>query len=137
MPFRYLVLAALLVMIAFDSGVRAEGTASAPAAKFADLTVEAYERMAAEPGVVLLDVRTPEEFAAGHLKGAILIDIKSPDFAKKIGELKKDATYLVYCRSGRRSVTACNEMSAQGFGKLYNMLGGTLAWSEAKKPVEK
>lgn len=71
----------------------------------------------------LIDVRTPEEFADGHLKGATNIDFNSADFAEKISELDKDGEYTLYCRSGRRSGLAVEAMKAAGFTKVTNAGG--------------
>lgn len=71
----------------------------------------------------LIDVRTPEEFADGHLKGATNIDFNGPDFADKISELDKDGEYTLYCRSGRRSGLALEAMKAAGFTKVTNAGG--------------
>jgi len=79
---------------------------------------------------VLLDVRTPEEFAGGNIEGAINIDFKAPDFEQKIGELDKNKTYLVYCLSGMRSRKAADRMSELGFTSLYTLNGGYSAWTE-------
>lgn len=71
----------------------------------------------------LIDVRTPEEFAEGHLKGATNIDFNAPDFAERIGELDKDAEYTLYCRSGRRAGEALTIMKSAGFTKVVNAGG--------------
>ena len=71
----------------------------------------------------LIDVRTPEDFADGHLKGATNIDFNGPDFAEKISELDKDGEYTLYCRSGRRSGLALEAMKAAGFTKVTNAGG--------------
>ena len=68
-------------------------------------------------------MRTPEEFADGHLKGATNIDFNSADFTEKINELDKDAEYTLYCRSGRRSGLAVEAMKAVGFTKVTNAGG--------------
>lgn len=65
--------------------------------------------------LVLLDVRTPDEFAAGHLQGATNIDAEDPSFADKIADLDKDGHYVVYCHSGRRSAIAVQAMRDAGF----------------------
>ncbi len=101
--------------------------ASAP---FVDVDVATFKSKMTEDNIVVLDVRTPEETAEGIIEGAIEIDYRSPDFAQKISALDKNKTYLVYCRSGGRSVNACNEMTDQGFDNLYNLLGGYMAWSK-------
>lgn len=78
--------------------------------------------------VSILDVRTPMEISAGKLSNAKTINIASPSFRKEINKLDKDATYIVYCRSGNRSLRACNIMSQEGFKNLYNLEGGYNAW---------
>jgi rhodanese-related sulfurtransferase len=104
---------------------------------FATVGVEDFEKMLRQTGVVILDVRTAEEYAQGHLLGAKNIDVNAENFAQKIAALDKRATYLVYCRSGARSARACDQMTALGFSKLYNLEGGMRTWDAAGKPVEK
>lgn len=87
-------------------------------------------RLAESKDVVLLDVRTPEEFVAGNIEGAINIDFKAPDFEQKIGALDKNKTYYVYCLSGMRSRKAADRMSELGFTSLYTLDGGYSAWTE-------
>jgi rhodanese-related sulfurtransferase len=79
---------------------------------------------------VLLDVRTAAEIADASIDGHIAIDIQQPGFTEKVANLDKTKTYFVYCRSGNRSGQACRYMATQGFGKLYNLKGGMLEWSE-------
>ena len=64
---------------------------------------------------VIIDVRTPAEFASGHLEGALNIDVHSPDFAAQIMELDPSGEYFVYCRSGNRSGQAIAQMTQMGF----------------------
>jgi phage shock protein E len=85
--------------------------------------------------VHVIDVRTPEEYAGGHLGGAVNIDLNSGDFRERINELPKDAAYLVYCRSGSRSAAASAVMAELGFKEIYNMTGGISAWQAAGYPV--
>ena len=86
---------------------------------------------------VLLDVRTPEEYSQGHLKNSINIDFYSTNFSAELGKLEKNRTYLVYCRSGRRSASAAGQMKSLGFTKVSNMLGGINQWLQEGRPVEK
>ena len=72
------------------------------------------------PGAELIDVRTPEEFDAGHLRGAENIDLSAPDFNERIGALDKAGSYVVYCASGNRAGTAIQIMLDQGFDDLTN-----------------
>ncbi|MGK2316524.1 rhodanese-like domain-containing protein [Gordonia rhizosphera] len=67
------------------------------------------------PGTVVIDVRTPEEYAAGHLQGARNIDVSSPTFVEMISTLPTDDPYVVYCRTGNRSAQAVAIMRSQGF----------------------
>lgn len=76
--------------------------------------------------VVLLDVRQPEEFKWGHIPGSVLIPLGELEL--RLNELDKDKEYLVYCRSGRRSITACHILNQYGFEKLYNLKEGILGW---------
>lgn len=73
----------------------------------------------------VVDVRTPAEFAAGHLHGAVNMDVQSATFASQVSKLDKNGTYVVYCKSGNRSTQAINQMKAMGFTNLIN--GGGLA----------
>lgn len=100
--------------------------------KRTDVKVEEFKTLMTESNVVVLDVRTPKETAEGMIEGAIEIDVKAADFKEKIKALDKDKKYLVYCRSGRRSVVACNAMEEGGFEKLVNLKGGFKAWKKAK-----
>ncbi len=110
-------------------------------ASYVNLTVEeAFELIKKNYGnesFVILDVRTPEEFAEGHIKGAINIDFYSPDFKRKLNELDRNKTYLVYCRTGHRSSIAAQMMVELGFKHVYNMNGGILEWKDRGYPVVK
>lgn len=72
---------------------------------------------------MIIDVRTPAEYAGGHLDGALLIDVQSPDFASRIGELDRKGSYVVYCRSGARSGMAMQQMIDMGFADVSNAGG--------------
>lgn len=89
--------------------------------------------------IVVLDVRTKEEFAQGHLPRAVNIDVlDSVNFMQQIQSLRKNKTYVVYCRSGKRSAKASETLINNQFKHIYNMEGGILAWKgELLKPNEK
>lgn len=70
---------------------------------------------------VIIDVRTPEEFAVGHLDGALLIDVKNPSFDTEIAKLDPTAEYIVYCRSGNRSAQAADRMRAVGITNITDL----------------
>jgi len=75
---------------------------------------------------VIIDVRTPAEFASGHLDGAVNIDVQSPDFAAQIMELDPNGEYFVYCRSGNRSGQAIAQMNQMGFNGENLTNGGSV-----------
>jgi rhodanese-related sulfurtransferase len=70
---------------------------------------------------VIIDVRTPEEFAQGHLDGAINLDVESGAFESGLADLDPSATYAVYCRSGRRSAMAADVMAQNGFTDVADL----------------
>lgn len=82
---------------------------------------------------IILDVRTPEEFAAGHLDGAVLVDIKDPSFDEKLSSLDPSVPYVVYCRSGNRSAQAVERMKAAGFTDLTDL--GSLENASSKTGI--
>lgn len=94
-----------------------------------------FENIIKGDSVQLLDVRTPLEYAEGHIAGALNINVQSDDFqqvAEK--ELSKDSTILVYCRSGRRSMNAAEILTKLGY-KVVNLKGGIIEWREDGLPV--
>ena len=102
-----------------------------------NLDVEAFNAKAADPAVFLVDVRTPDEYADGHLRGAANIDWESPDFMDKFTAVcPKETPVAVYCRSGRRSAEAAKKLSKAGYN-VTNLLDGYVAWTAALKPVTK
>ncbi|MDO8604483.1 MAG: rhodanese-like domain-containing protein [bacterium] len=87
--------------------------------------------------VVVVDVRTPEEFAEGHIAGAKNIDIQGEKFEEKIKKLDPNATYLVNCKLGGRSSRAVAHMNEIGFKDVTNLEGGITAWKDAGLSTEK
>jgi rhodanese-related sulfurtransferase len=82
---------------------------------------------------VVIDVRTPAEFATGHLDGAINIDVQSADFEDRIAQLDPTGDFVVYCRSGNRSGQAITRMESLGFTNLVN--GGSVASASASTGI--
>jgi rhodanese-related sulfurtransferase/thioredoxin-related protein len=113
------------------------GATPVASAAYKNLSVEEFARMADDKKNVILDVRTPEEFAAGHIPGAVSLDVTASDFQEKATVLDKSKTYLVHCATGVRSARACEKLTHLDFPKLYNLPGGFKAWAKAGKPVEK
>ncbi len=89
------------------------------------------------PDFVIIDVRTPEEFADGHIENAVNIDYYSETFRDELNRLGKNKTYLIYCRSGTRSGSALSIMEELNFGEVYNMSGGIIAWNGEGLPTVK
>ena len=81
-----------------------------------------------EGSLLILDVRTAPEYHAGHLKGSINLDIRSPAFAEELDALDRDKAYLIYCRTGVRSSRAVAIMRSLGFKELYDLAGGLVGW---------
>ena len=96
---------------------------AAPSAGVQPLAPAEMTAKMSDPNVVVLDVRTPEEFATGHVRGAQNLDVTGPDFAARIALLDPSKTYVLYCRSGTRSARAADQMQATGFGSLFNAGG--------------
>ena len=94
-----------------------------------------FEQQIKADSVQLLDVRTPQEYAEGHIAGAVNIDVQSDDFQPTARqELSKDSTILVYCRSGRRSLDAAEILTHLGY-RVVNLKGGILEWQASGLPV--
>ena len=121
-----LVLATLMAL-----ALTACGGSAGPAVQ----KVDAGTAVAMLDARTVIDVRTPQEFAAGHLAGAQNVDVEAADFASKISSLDKGAPYLVYCHSGRRSAMAAAQMAAAGFRDIVD--GGAMAdWVGAGAPTQ-
>jgi rhodanese-related sulfurtransferase len=125
------------------SAARQAGTNSAAAKDTASdagvrlVSVETATQLLADETVTLLDFRTPDEFASGHLDQAAMIDFYEPDFQSKLSALDRTKKYLVYCRSGNRSGKATAMMRELGFADVADLDGGILAWESAGKPTVK
>ena len=87
--------------------------------------------------VVVLDVRTPEEYQEGHIPGATNIDFKKPDFAERVAQLVKNKSYLVHCMGGGRSTKSLPILEQQGIKSIYHLDGGFNGWKEEGLAVEK
>ena len=83
----------------------------------------------------LIDVRTPEEFASGHLQNAVNINFYSGDFKEQLEKLDKSKPVMVYCKSGGRSGKAMAILKELGFAVVYNLDGGIEGWKEKKLPI--
>lgn len=127
--------AALLLLLLF-SQADAEPTMVKPGAEVAYVArdVDVSEALERTSETVVLDVRTPEEFAAGHIAGAVNIDVNGVDFTTRVAELDRSGRYLVHCSANvpqGRSARAMSTMTELGFSDLENLVGGFAAWSSA------
>jgi rhodanese-related sulfurtransferase len=84
---------------------------------------------------VIIDVRTPEEYAGGFIGNAVNMDYYSPSFKSDISKLDKSQTYFVYCQGGGRSKSAAEVMQKEGFTKVYELNGGMSEWEASNLPV--
>jgi len=129
--------------LAFCAGLlRAEDSKPAPSAATTAVEKnvspdEAEKLLKQDPKIVVLDVRTEDEFKSGHIPGAKNLDIFSPNFAQQLAALDKNKTYLVHCAAGGRSARACKAMDEQKFTSIYHLNEGFKAWEKAGKPIEK
>ncbi|MCK5638202.1 MAG: rhodanese-like domain-containing protein [Flavobacteriaceae bacterium] len=87
--------------------------------------------------IQLIDVRTPQEFAEGHIDNAKMIDYMQSDFMNKMSKLDTSKVLYIYCRSGNRSGKAARKLEAMGFPKIYDLKGGILNWNQSKMKVIK
>jgi rhodanese-related sulfurtransferase len=100
-----------------------------------DIELDEFEKKMASEKYLLVDVRTAEEFAEGHIKGAINIDYLAENFSIEIQELELESPVLLYCRSGNRSSKAMKTMKELGFKEVYNLEGGIKGWISENNPV--
>lgn len=104
--------------------------------KFITVTPKVFAEEILEPDVYLVDVRTADEFATGHIKGAHNLDVNSDDFIEEAKKtLPKDKRIAVNCGTGRRSAKAAGELVEAGF-KVINLDGGLDAWKAAGLSLE-
>lgn len=113
-----------------------------PAVAFAEIKNEGaakVDELIKSGKYVVIDVRTPEEYAASHINGAVNYDYYSDDFEDNLEEnlTDKSKPYIVYCRSGKRSLYSAQIMEELGYKDVTNLDGGFLAWESAGKPVVK
>lgn len=102
------------------------------------ISPEAFEtKLQQDSTIQLIDVRTPEEYVAGHIAGSVNMNIYDDDFAAQFGKLDKNRPVLVYCARGGRSADAAEQMAKAGYTQVFDLNGGFIAWKDAGKPVTK
>lgn len=98
---------------------------------------EVKEILKKEKNIIVIDVRTPDEFKEGHVKDAQNIDIREYDAYSKIDKLNHNASYIVYCRTNRRSGMAVAYMMQKGFKTVYQMMDGFMGWAANNYAIQK
>lgn len=128
---RTLVLYLFLICLCLPSVCLADG--------IRDVTpAEAYQIIqtnSANAPLTILDLRTTPEFLMGHIENAVLINFYDSDFAQRLGNLPRDATYLIYCHSGSRSTRVLSMMRQLGFTHVYHLATGIIGWYKADLPL--
>jgi rhodanese-related sulfurtransferase len=114
-------------------------TTAAAGSQVTNVTVAKAQKLikehAEKADLVILDVRTPGEFAEGHIKGAVNLDVQSPNFEKKLRALDRKKSYLVYCRTGNRSRRAILSMKTLDFRSIFHMNEGIVMWKQQNLPL--
>ena len=144
MKWTYLATVALLfaaVLAACDSQKTELPPAEDTKASIAIMRpVAAQDLLSSDKSVIVLDVRSAGEYAAGHIDGAINIDVNDPRFNEKVNELDKTKTYVVHCAGNveqGRSAYSMEVMSKSGFRNLISMEGGIEAWEQEGHPMSR
>lgn len=99
------------------------------------IDVTGFKNVIDTQNAVVLDVRTPQEYADGHIAKATNLDVTAPNFEDQVELLDKSLAYAVYCRSGNRSQTAAEILEKHGFKRVYGLDGGIQSWHQAGLPV--
>jgi len=134
-----LLIALLVQLVVYNARAQADGKnapTGTPATSVKNVDAsEAAKLLGENKKIVVLDVRTPEEFAAGHIAGATNINFNGPKFKEQVAALDKSKPYLVHCAAGGRSAKAREILKELQFQSIYHLDGGLKAWEKAGKPV--
>ena len=134
------ITAAAIALAACGGADTPEESAAVEAATSPDLRVvsvnDAHAAINNAPeDLVILDVRTAEEFTEGHIDGAVMLDFYRNDFAAELAKLDPNVPYVIYCRSGNRSGQTLDLMEGLGFQNVQDVDGGVLAWQDSELPL--
>jgi|ERR1051325_5532488 rhodanese-related sulfurtransferase len=127
-------LLAFAVALCLQSAIAADKSGPPP---IKHIDARNAEKLLSKTNLVILDIRTPEEFKSFHIAGATNIDFHGPNFEQRINSLDKSKTYLVHCASGGRSTQSLKIFQKHDFQSIYHLDGGINAWKNAGLPVEK
>lgn len=134
-----LILLAIVTIIAVSCAKIFSRGAKKPAmiGTYANMGVDGFQTLIADPAVQVLDVRSQEEYDEGHIAGAKLVDVNDTAFVEKaLAVLDPQRQVAVYCRSGRRSARAASLLTARGL-RVTNLEGGVIAWQDSGKTLVK
>ena len=136
--FKTLLILAIVAIIVISCVTRrGKGSPAKASVAYSNVNVDEFQTIIGTPDVQLLDVRTPEEYAEGHIANAVLVDVNESDFEEKaVAVLDASRSVAVYCRSGRRSARAASLLTARGY-RVTNLDGGVIAWQDAGKSLVK
>mgnify|MGYP003585913714 CR=1 FL=1 len=124
------VLSLLVILLSFSSCIKK------PVEGVRVVDVATYETEMSKPNVQLIDVRTPAEYAEGHIANSKNINITGEDFDAQVALLDKSKPVLLYCKSGMRSAKASLRLKELGFENITDLDGGFGTWRNANKPIE-
>lgn len=124
------VLSLLVILLSFSSCIKK------PVEGVRVVDVATYETEMSKPNVQLIDVRTPAEYAEGHIANSKNINITGEDFDAQVALLEKSKPVLLYCKSGMRSAKASLRLKELGFENITDLDGGFGTWRNANKPIE-
>src|ERR1035437_724583 len=136
---KYLLLGLLVLIVVLIGGiVYISSMDKQPSLKsFGNLTPEVFSFNLNAGGYTLIDVRTVDEFKAGHIVNAKQADFNnSQEFSNYLASLDKNGKYLIYCRTGIRSAKAMQLMQDKGFANVHDLVGGYNAWVSSSLPTE-
>lgn len=125
------LLAVFLITVSLAAAIAAYDYLQGKSSAYGDIGIEeAVLLIESRPDLVIVDVRTPEEYETGYKEGAVNICVTC-DAQELLDNLNPDDEILLYCRTGRRSANAARILNENGYHKVYNMLGGITAWTNA------
>jgi phage shock protein E len=131
-------LGVLVAVMCLSSASAADEAVSPPTTNsVSHVNAQQAQKLIADKKIVVLDIRTPEEFAAGRIAGATNINFRAADFAQRLAGLDKSQTYVVHCATGNRSTQALPTFDKLQFKSLYHLDGGIKGWDKAGLPVQK
>jgi rhodanese-related sulfurtransferase len=132
-----LITLAVSMITMTSCNAQSSGDANGQEGVYQVLNVDQYDKQIKSGEVLIVDVRTPNEYNSGHIEGAVLCDVTAGSFDQKIQEYAKDQPVYIYCRSGSRSAGAMRKMKAMGFTEVYDLRGGVINWTKSGKPLTK